>query len=194
MKPYILLAALLLSCRGPAPDVILSPDATPAPAAAAKSPAGPPPVADTNGTWSLHFSPNGGCETAIVAFIGSAKTSVHLLAYGFTEEPVAQALVAQKAAGRDVRVVLDKSDRTAKNTMAPVLKAGGVPVWIDAKHSIMHDKIVVVDGTSFETGSYNFTDSAEKHNAENCLIEQDPAKAGLYDQNFQVHLGHSEPF
>jgi phosphatidylserine/phosphatidylglycerophosphate/cardiolipin synthase-like enzyme len=192
MRTYTILAALfLLGCQTPqntAPDAFV-----PIPAAGMKSPSpDAAPIPDTAGAWSLHFSPSGGCEDAIVAFIGTAKKSVHLMAYGFTEQPVADALIAKK--GLDIKVVLDKSDQTAKGSMAGSLKAAGIPVWIDAKHRIMHDKIVIVDGVAFENGSYNFTASAEKNNAENCLIEQDADKAGLYEQNFQVHLGHSEAF
>ncbi len=130
-----------------------------------------------------------------MGFIGTATTSVHLLAYGFTEERVANALIAKKAQGpnMDVVVVLDKSDKTAKGSMAPILKNSNVPVFIDSKHAIMHDKVIVVDGKAFETGSYNFTNSAEKNNAENCLIEMDPTKAQVYEANFQVHKGHSDP-
>jgi phosphatidylserine/phosphatidylglycerophosphate/cardiolipin synthase-like enzyme len=150
---------------------------------------------DPSGAWSLHFSPNGGCEDAIIGFIGTAKSSVHILAYGFTEVPVANALIAKKAGGHgmDVEVVLDKSDKTAKGSMANILKNGNVPVWIDSKHAIAHNKVIIVDDVAFETGSYNFTDSAEKKNAENCLIEQDPTKAQVYEKNFQLHKAHSEP-
>ncbi len=208
MKLWKLLPIALLSCGKPVPQ---STDLTPivvdtTPPVASVTPASQVlivPTASPEGIWSLHFSPagaGGGCEDAIVLFIGNAKQSVHLMAYGFTEEKVANALIAKKANTHladggvvDVKVVLDRSDRTAKGSMAPILKNGNVPVWIDSKHAIMHDKLVIVDGMAFETGSYNFTESAERKNAENCLIEYDKAKAGLYEDNFQVHLAHSDP-
>lgn len=147
------------------------------------------------GTWSVHFSPNGGCEDAVASFIATAKTSVHLMAYGFTSEKIANALIKKKAEGQGaivVEVVLDKSDKTAKGSMAFMLRSGNVKVWIDSKHAIMHDKTIVVDALAFETGSFNFTNAAEHSNAENCLVEHDPAKAAAYDDNWLLHKGHSD--
>jgi phosphatidylserine/phosphatidylglycerophosphate/cardiolipin synthase-like enzyme len=174
-------AAILKAAPAPTPEAI---------------PAPPPAVTiDASGAWSLHFSPNGGCEDAVSAFIGTATDHVYLMAYGFTSLKVANALIAKKASGHgiDVEVVLDRSDKTAKNSMAGVVRNGNVPVYIDAKHPIMHDKLIMVDGKSFETGSFNYTASAEHGNAENCLIEQDSTKTKLYEANFDLHKAHSEP-
>ena len=199
---------VLLSCQAQA-NITVKPtpmDASLTPEAAAVTPpptkvtrlevtAPAPVVVDAAGTWSLHFSPNGGCEDAVAAFIGTAGDHVYLMAYGFTSLKIANALIAKKAQGHgiDVEVVLDRSDKTAKNSMATVVRNGGIPVYIDSKHQIMHDKLIMVDGKSFETGSFNYTASAEHSNAENCLIEQDPAKTKAYEANFTVHKDHSEP-
>lgn len=152
--------------------------------------------ANASSDWSLHFSPNGGCEAAVTTFIGTARHSVRLMAYGFTSEAIAGALVAKKAQSSPaseitVEVVLDKSDKTAKGSMAYALQTGNVKVWIDSKHPIMHDKVVIVDDLFFETGSFNFTNAAEHSNAENCLIERDPEKAKLYAENWRLHQSHS---
>jgi len=140
-------------------------------------------------TWTVHFSPRGGCASAIVELIGSAKRSVHLAAYSFTSQPIADALVAAARAGRQVQLVLDRSDRATPTTAR--VAAGGVDVWIDAQHPIMHDKYVIIDGTAVETGSYNFTNQAEARNAENCLIVRDRALAAEYLADWQRHQQHS---
>jgi phosphatidylserine/phosphatidylglycerophosphate/cardiolipin synthase-like enzyme len=41
------------------------------------------------------------------------------------------------------------------------------------------------------TGSFNFTKAAEKKNAENLLIIQDPTLAGKYVDNWNAHRKHS---
>lgn len=199
MKLWTLpLAFLFLSCQ---PNGSVK-DAGPEAASLSVVPEAAAPVItiEDGGSWSLHFSPNGGCEQVVADFIGTAQVSVHLLAYGFTSEKIANALITKKAMGRtadggilDVQVVLDKSDKTAKGSMASMLKNGNIPVFIDSKHAIMHNKVVVVDGVAFETGSFNFTNAAEHSNAENCLIEHDAMKAKLYDDNWGLHKGHSDP-
>jgi phosphatidylserine/phosphatidylglycerophosphate/cardiolipin synthase-like enzyme len=188
----------LLACRDAPP-----PEAGDAAASSASAPSAStgiavnaaPIVVSPGSEWSVHFSPNGGCENAVATFIASAKSSVHLMAYGFTSEAIANALIKKKIELGDagsVEVVLDKSDKTAKGSMAFLLRSGNVKVWIDSKHQIMHDKTVVVDGAWIETGSFNFTNAAEHSNAENCLIEHDPEKAKAYGENWSLHRDHSD--
>lgn len=42
------------------------------------------------------------------------------------------------------------------------------------------------------TGSFNSSKAAEENNAENLLVVHDPALAGKYAANWQVHQAHSE--
>ena len=150
-------------------------------------------AADPAPTLTVHFSPHGGCSQAVVAFIGEAKQTIRLSAYGFTSAPIADALVAARKRGVDVRAVLDRSDagpKAGKNSKATAVKSGGVLVWIDAKHPIMHDKFVVVDGVSVETGSYNYTSQGE-NNAQNCLVVRDAGLAQAYAANWAEHQAHS---
>ncbi len=140
-------------------------------------------------TWTVHFSPRGGCRDAIVELIGSATRSVHLSAYSFTSASIADALVTAAHAGRQVQLVLDRSDRATPTTAR--VRDAGVEVWIDSTHPIMHDKYIIIDGTTVETGSYNFTSQAESRNAENCLIVRDRTLAAEYLADWQRHQQHS---
>ena len=55
-----------------------------------------------------------------------------------------------------MRVVVDKSNETARYSAATFLANQGVPVRIDYQYAIMHDKFMVIDGETLETGSFNF--------------------------------------
>lgn len=55
-------------------------------------------------------------------------------------------------------------------TSATFLKNAGIPVFIDDKHAIVHDKIMVIDRRTVITGSFNFTKAAQVRNAENLLV------------------------
>ena len=46
----------------------------------------------------------------------------------------------------------------------------GVATYIDAKHEIAHNKVMVLDGATVITGSFNFTKQAETSNAENLVV------------------------
>jgi phosphatidylserine/phosphatidylglycerophosphate/cardiolipin synthase-like enzyme len=69
-----------------------------------------------------------------------------------------------------------------------------VPTKIDAEHAIAHNKIIIVDGETVITGSFNFTKAAQEKNAENLLIIHDKALAAQYTQNWQMHAQHSQPY
>lgn len=142
----------------------------------------------------VFFSPKGGCTEAVVNNLERATNSVLVQAYSFTSAPIAKALVNAEKRGVRVRVILDKSQRTEKYSEADFLIHAGVPTWIDAKHAIAHNKIMIIDGKIILTGSFNFTKAAEDDNAENLLVIQDPALAAKYTANWQAHLRHSETY
>ena len=68
----------------------------------------------------------------------------------------------------------------------------GIPVKIDAVHAIAHNKIVIIDGETVITRSFNFTEAAEENNAENLLVIHDRKLAERYTRNWEEHAQHSE--
>lgn len=153
----------------------------------------PPAVID--GGISVWFSPDGGAEQAVVGEIDGAKKTLDMQAYSFTSSPIAKAIGEARERGVAVRVVLDKSQDTAKYSGATYLDHHAVPTFIDAKHAIAHNKIILIDGTTLITGSFNFTQAAEHSNAENLLIITGrPKLYAAYEKNFVDHLSHSTPY
>ena len=65
---------------------------------------------------------------------------------------------------------------------------------IDANHAIAHNKVIVIDGETVITGSFNFTKAAQEKNAENLLIIRGQALAAQYTQNWQAHARHRQPY
>ena len=143
---------------------------------------------------SVYFSPRGGCTEAVIRELSQAKTSVLVQAYSFTAKPIAKALVEAHRRGVKVEVILDKSQRTANYSSADFVAHGGIPTLIDAKHAIAHNKVIIVDGQTVITGSFNFSNAAEESNAENLLILRDPELARRYTENWRVHEKHSERY
>ena len=144
--------------------------------------------------WRVCFSPNGGCTQLIIDTLAGATTGVSVQAYSFTSTPIAAALITAHQRGVKVSVLLDKSQRTEHDTLGWYLVQAGVPVRIDAAHSIAHNKVMVIDGETVITGSFNFTRAAEVRNAENLLILRDRALAARYQANWDAHAAHAEPF
>ncbi len=117
---------------------------------------------------------------------------MHVQAYSFTSVPIAQALVDAHRRGVSVEVILDKSQLEGRSVQTDFLDQAGVPVRIDAAHAIAHNKVMVIEGETVITGSFNFTKSAEERNAENLLVIRDRVLAERYEANWQKHKAHSE--
>jgi phosphatidylserine/phosphatidylglycerophosphate/cardiolipin synthase-like enzyme len=98
-------------------------------------------------------------------------------AYSFTSASIAKALLEAHERGVQVQVILDKSQGTEKYSSADFLANQGVPTMIDANHAIAHNKIIIIDGETVITGSFNFTKAAQEKNAEKVLIIRDKALA-----------------
>lgn len=141
---------------------------------------------------SVYFSPRGGAQDAIVRRIDQARESIYVLAYSFTSEPIVSALVRALARGVHVEAVLDRGQRTARGSQAGALADSGAKVYIDARHAIAHNKVMVIDGKTLVTGSFNFTKGAEEKNAENLLILDAPELTKLYREEWEKHRGHAE--
>ena len=145
-------------------------------------------------TLEVYFSPHGGCTDAIIRELNQAKNTALVQAYSFTSAPIAKALLNAHKRGVKVEVILDKSQRTDQYSSATFLLNSGIPVKIDVVHVIAHNKIMIIDGETVITGSFNFTKAAEEKNAENLLVIHDKKLAEKYIRNWQEHERHSEVY
>jgi phosphatidylserine/phosphatidylglycerophosphate/cardiolipin synthase-like enzyme len=178
----------------PRPDTTAAPALAPAPDRSARAPRdAAPAIADSRVCFVPEYDGGPSCTARIAYAIAAAKQSILVQAYGFTSVPITDALVAAHSRGIDVRVILDKSNLRRGYSAASVLERAGVPVLIDSAHAIAHNKVMVIDGRTVITGSFNFTKSAEFRDAENVLIIEDPSLAAEYARNWHDHAGHSQP-
>lgn len=137
------------------------------------------------------FTPGGQCTGLIVQALEGAKETVLVQAYSFTSAPIAKALTEAHNRGVDVRVILDKSQKSERYSELTFLRNAGIPVWIDYKVAIAHNKVMIIDGETVVTGSFNFTKAAQDKNAENVLIIRDRELAKEYTNNWQSRLSQS---
>lgn len=134
------------------------------------------------------FSPEGSAEALVLKVIGSAKHDLRMMGYSFTSPTISAALAKAARSGVDVKLVLDdhgNEGMASKNAMNYVVNAGVQLRTID-KYKIQHDKVIVVDGQTVETGSFNYTASAGKANSENVLVAWEvPDLAADYLRHWQ---------
>jgi phosphatidylserine/phosphatidylglycerophosphate/cardiolipin synthase-like enzyme len=139
-----------------------------------------------------YFSPKGGCTDVIVQELQHAHREVLVLAYSFTSKAIAQALVDTKLRGVNVEIILDHSNEKESYSDLHFFVEQGLAPLIDAQHPIAHNKVMIIDGRTLLTGSFNFTNQAEHENAENLLvIKGHPQLLHAYRQNFFTHKDHA---
>ncbi|UVS88454.1 phospholipase D family protein [Burkholderia glumae] len=115
-------------------------------------------------------SPDGQAEALVLSVIDSARSELDVAAYELTNRHIVTHLMARARAGVQVRVVLDRSQLDGRGSKLPELAAAGIPVRIDLAVPLMHDKFIVADRDTTQTGSMNYTQAGALHNAENVLV------------------------
>jgi len=134
----------------------------------------------------VYFSPDDGALNHILTWVSQAQQSVYFLAYSFTSDELAEALLARAADGVAVTGVFEADQYRANiGTEFDRLRDGGLSVRLDGNPNHMHHKVLIIDEHIVITGSYNFTASAEQRNDENLLVIDDPALASQYLAEFQ---------
>lgn len=140
--------------------------------------------------------PKDKCYGRIIQLIDAAKETIHMQAYQLTAKPIAAALQRAKLRGVQVFILADKTQiAQTKHAVVPHLAKAGIPVKIDHRPAIAHCKIIIIDGKTTLTGSYNWSDGAENRNSENLvIIENQPEVAAVYKKNWDMRSAVSKPY
>ncbi len=139
----------------------------------------------------IFFSPEDDCTGTIVKEISKAKSSVLVQAYAFTSEEIAAALIQVHKRGIPVEIILDKSNRWAKSGSGDAAVQAGIATYLDSRHGVANNKVIIIDGKILITGSFNFTRAAKEKNAENLLVIRNRELAAAYLKNWTRHREHS---
>lgn len=144
-------------------------------------------VMEINGTrLEMYFAPDDSPLPAILHVLQGAQEEIVFMAFSFTSDPIAHALLEKIREGVTVQGVFDRSQAVSnQGSEWDRLRRAGAAVRLDGNPEKMHHKCMVIDRKITITGSYNFTESAETRNDEHLLIVHDPVMAELYRQEFK---------
>lgn len=192
--------------------IILPPDSTGEPPIILPVTETPIPV-NSVGWWEVYFTdpliisdpnnPSGSVEERLLQFINDAQTSIHIASFEFNLPRVADALIAAKARGVDVRWVTDDEngldiDANPNRGQFTRLMAGGVEVKDDAGRSaLMHNKFWIFDRQIVWTGSTNITVNGIYKQNNNVIVFRSGDVALIYerewDELWNAQLGPRAP-
>jgi phosphatidylserine/phosphatidylglycerophosphate/cardiolipin synthase-like enzyme len=158
------------------------------------------PALPAQGTVQVAFTPWDNAEAMIVDGIRRAKHQILVQAFSFTSRTLANALIAAKRRGVDVRVMADREQTfSGEASRIPDLVQAGIPVMLEVRYQSAHNKVMVMDAGTADaavvTGSYNWTYAAQNKNAENVLIlRHNPDVANAYAANWRRHFADALPY
>ena len=118
------------------------------------------------------------CESMLETLINAAQRRILVAVYVFTNDRLANALIAAHNRGVEVRVVLEAESAEMRGSEYQRLKEAGVDIRLDGNPALMHHKFMVIDEHIVVTGSYNWSRAAEEANDENlvAILSEDVAK------------------
>jgi len=134
----------------------------------AVAPPGTPLAAQTVSSVEPVFSP--GSEERLIAFVDSARNTLDVELYQFSNSALKDALVHAASRGVAVRLILEPKVDANLET-AQFLSGKGVAVrWASPKFANLHAKSAVVDAKCVLVGSINWSQRAVDSNREAALI------------------------
>ncbi len=150
--------------------------------------------------WEVYFTDpqninnpqdwQGSIEGRLIDKINAAQKSIHIASFEFDLTPVAQALIAAKQRGVDVRWVTDdesglQADEEPDRGQFAMLKDAGIEVRSDSRSALMHNKFWIFDGETAWTGSTNITESGVFQQNNNTIVIHSPEVAAIYEREFE---------
>ncbi len=156
---------------------------------------------NTSGNWwEVYFTDplnvnnpadwQGSIEGRLIDKINAAQTSIHIVSFEFDLTPVAEALIAAKGRGVDVRWVTDdenglQADEDPDRGQFAMLQKAGIEVRADTRSALMHNKFWLFDGQTAWTGSTNITVSGVFQQNNNTVVIHSPEVTAIYEREFQ---------
>ena len=140
----------------------------------------------SHGDLQAFFCPRDNCAAQLIKEFDSAKQSIHVAIYSFTEDRIARALIGAHKRGVKVMVLFDAGQAESAYSEDEPLESAGIAVKrMQKDRGIMHDKFAVIDSNIVATGSFNYSQNADLYNNENLLFVRGPQAAGEYESEFQ---------
>lgn len=142
-----------------------------------------------NPAWAdqLIIEPEMGRKPIIHA-IKSARHSLKVVMYGFTDESLLIPILKQKAQGRTVKIILERKPYKAENENdKTIIRLNDNQVdWLGNIPSFqhIHQKTLIIDGKTAIVMTFNFTKSAFKNERNFALILDNPKEVKEIESSF----------
>lgn len=142
----------------------------------------------------VFFSPDGAFADVVIKHVSEARSEILIQSYYFGSFPIARALIKAHKKGVKVSIIVDKADRAEGVTPGIQMSQEGIAVFLDNRHTIANNRVMIIDGKKIFTGSFDFNKASGQMIADNLLVVESPGLAKLYRENWLKHREHSETY
>ena len=124
-----------------------------------------------------YFCPEDNCAKRVQELLQNANSSIHVMAYSFTDDVTGSIIAGKANAGLNVQVMFNpaKDDRSSEY---PKLKDF-------SRIAKLHHKVFIIDNSTVITGSMNPTKNGDERNDENIIILRDSNVAAAFEREFE---------
>lgn len=144
---------------------------------------------------AVYFSQGGGAKQAILEAIGNAKETIHVHSFFLSDREIANALIEARHRGVSVDAVLCRRGQTeALDPQGRFLVEAGIPVMLNPLYRAEHNKVMIFDRKTVQTGSYNYRFDADLLDAENVIFIEAPLLAEVYLEDYYARRNESRPY
>jgi phosphatidylserine/phosphatidylglycerophosphate/cardiolipin synthase-like enzyme len=133
----------------------------------------------------VYFASEDEAISHLIPLLESAQTSIYFMAFSYTHNGMAEAMLERAAAGVTVQGIFETRGSETEFSALPPLFCAGLPVRLDGNPGTFHHKVIIIDERIVITGSLNFSDNADNSNDENVIILTSKSIASQYLREFE---------
>jgi phosphatidylserine/phosphatidylglycerophosphate/cardiolipin synthase-like enzyme len=139
-----------------------------------------------------YFAPEDDVITALINNVSQAQSTIHFMAFSFTDDALGQAIRERAEQGVEVAGIFEQRGAATEYSECGAMLNMRLDVRLDGNPRTFHHKVIIIDGSTVITGSFNFSENATESNDENVVIVHDPGVAGLYEQEFAARMAEAQ--
>ena len=130
----------------------------------------------------------------ISPIVQASEESVRFMAYSFTHDTLGDAVIDRFEQGKDVMGIFERRGSETEYSELGRMHELGMEVRQDGNSRTFHFKNFVLDESTVMTGSFNYSESADKNNDENILLLANETIAQLYMDEFERRWEESSDY
>lgn len=120
----------------------------------------------------------------LAELLARAESQIRFMAFAFTHNEIGETMLFGAQNGVDVKGIFETLGSETEYSMMGRMHCADVSVRQDGNPHVMHHKVIVIDERIVVTGSFNFSENADKSNDENLLVIDNSDIAEYYIEEF----------